>query len=103
MGKVASAEAAGGIIRRIREERGISRAILAKQTGIGARTIYALEQGESENFGLGNYLKLLDVLEMNMSVDLDKPLQSPIALESSIELPELKMADIWSLDGGNEK
>lgn len=103
MGKVASAEAAGSIIRRVREERGISRAFLAKQTGIGARTIYALEQGESENFGLGNYLKLLDVLEMNMSVDLDKPLKSPIALESSIELPELKMADIWSLDGGSEK
>lgn len=103
MGKVASAEAAGSIIRRVREERGISRAFLAKQTGIGARTIYSLEQGESENFGLGNYLKLLDVLEMNMSVDLDKPLQSPTALEPSIELPELKMADIWSLDGSGEK
>ena len=103
MGKVASAEAAGSIIRRVREERGISRAFLAKLTGIGARTIYALEQGESENFGLGNYLKLLDALEMDMSVDLDKPLEPPTALESSIELPELKMADIWSLDGGNEK
>ena len=103
MSKVASAEAAGSIIRRVREERGISRAFLAKQTGIGARTIYALEQGESENFGLGNYLKLLDALEMNMSVDLDKPLKPPTALESSIELPELKMADIWSLDGSDEK
>lgn len=101
MGKVTSAQMAGGIVRRIREDRGISRAALAKQTGIGARTIYALEQGQSKNFGLESYLKLLDALGLSMSVDLaEAPKPAPSASPVDVTLaPEFKLADIWALDG----
>lgn len=100
MGKVTSAQAAGNIIRRIREDRGISRAALAKQTGVGARTIYALEQGESRNFGLGSYLELLDALGLSMSVDLAeapaRPNGAPCADDTLV--PEFELADVWALD-----
>ena len=62
MSRVASARSAGSIVRRFRESQGLSRATLSRETGIGARTIYALAQGASRNFGLENYLKLLDAL-----------------------------------------
>ena len=70
MSGIVSAEMAGSVIRRVREERGVSRAELAKTVGIGARTLYALETGESENFGLGNYLKLLDALGLTMEISV---------------------------------
>ena len=70
MGKVRSAQSAGSIVRRVREEKGVSRAELSSETGIGTRTIYALEQGESRNFGLENYLKILAALGLDMSGNL---------------------------------
>ena len=73
---ITSSEMAGSIIRRVREDRGISRAALAQEIGIGARTLYALETGESENFGLGKYLKLLDALGLSMDITATTPLPS---------------------------
>ncbi len=104
MGKVTSALAAGSIVRRVREDRGISRAALAEQTGIGARTIYALERGESRNFGLESYLKLLEVLGLDMRVDLaDSPATKKTVTPIEAELlPELELGSIWTL-GGVEK
>ncbi len=101
MGKVISAQAAGGIVRRIREDRGMSRAALAKQTGIGARTIYAFEQGESRNFGLESYLKLLDALGLSMSVDLadSSTQEGGASCARTTPVPEFKLGDIWALDG----
>ena len=69
MGKVEQAKIAGSIIRRVREEKGISRAELSESTGVGVRSLYALEQGEAENFGIGRFLKLLNALGLSMSVD----------------------------------
>lgn len=105
MGKVRSAASAGSIVRRIREDRGMSRAKLSSQTGIGARTIYALEQGESRNFGLENYLKILDALGLYMSVDLDDPLFAPEvpAEQDAFPVPEFKLGDIWKLDRGEKR
>ncbi|MGN0037785.1 MAG: helix-turn-helix domain-containing protein [Coriobacteriales bacterium] len=100
MGKVRSSEAAGSIIRRVREDRGLSRAALATQTGIGARTLYALEQGESPNFGLGNYLKLLDVLGLSMFVEYDGnlPASKRPPAASAVPVPEYELGDLWKLD-----
>lgn len=75
MSGIVSTEMAGSIIRRVREDRGVSRAELAKIVGIGARTLYALETGESENFGLGNYLRLLDALGLTMEISVADPLR----------------------------
>ena len=121
MSRIASARSAGSIIRRFREEQGLSRAALSQATGIGARTIYALEQGESRNFGLENLLKLLDALGLSMSIDLNVAQQptvrreqrparahlAPTALPKqsatknegqSAPFPEYELADIWKLD-----
>ena len=76
MGGIASTEMAGSVVRRVREERGVSRAELAKSVGIGARTLYALETGESDNFGLGNYLRLLDALGLTMEISFASSSQS---------------------------
>lgn len=96
MGRVLTTEMAGSIIRRIREERGMSRAELARKAGIGARTLYALEVGESENFGLGNYLKLLEILGLSLSVDFDEyDERTATSTTDTSELPVLELADIW--------
>lgn len=96
MGRVLTTEMAGSIIRRIREERGMSRAELARKAGIGARTLYALEVGESENFGLGNYLKLLEILGLSLSVDFDEyDERTATSTTDTPELPVLELADIW--------
>ena len=110
MGAVKTSEMAGKIIRRVREDQGISRAELAKRAGIGPRTLYALETGGSENFGLGNYLKLLHELKLTMSVDADGEamLQQPDKQNEAGKLLESihwnDLASIWKLDGerGNE-
>lgn len=103
MGKVRSAASAGGIVRRVREDRGMSRAELSAQTGVGTRTIYALEQGESRNFGLENYLKVLDALGLCMSVDLDEPPAAPEkpAGQDASFVPRFELGDIWKLGGGD--
>lgn len=101
MGKVATTELAGSIVRRVREERGMSRAALAAATGIGMRTLYALETGESENFGLGNYLKVLDALGLSLSVDVEKPLSARESRPDGAGAPVLPWDDlpeIWKLD-----
>lgn len=60
---------AGSIVRRIREERGLSRAALSSATGVAPRTLYSLEAGESENFGLGNLIKVFGALGLTLCVD----------------------------------
>ena len=105
MGKVRNAQSAGSIVRRVREEKGVSRAELSSETGIGTRTIYALEQGESRNFGLENYLKILAALGLDMSVDLKgspAAIKQPDDLEAPL-VPTFELADIWKLDGCGEK
>lgn len=78
---------------------------LSSKTDIGTRTIYALEQGESRNFGLENYLKILAALGLDMSVDLKG---SPAAIKQpdDLEAPlvsTFELADIWKLDECGEK
>lgn len=104
MGTIASAALAGSAVRRMREDLEMPRAELAELTGIGARTLYALESGESENFGLGNFLKVLDALGLTMSIDVDKtsPLYSryvaaaykPFGYVSPLD----DFGDAWQLD-----
>ena len=78
---------------------------LSSETDIGTRTIYALEQGESRNFGLENYLKILAALGLDMSVDLKgspAAIKQPDDLEAPL-VPTFELADIWKLDGCDEK
>lgn len=78
---------------------------LSSETDIGTRTIYALEQGESRNFGLKNYLKILAALGLDMSVDLKgspAAIKQPDDLEAPL-VPTFELADIWKLDGCGEK
>lgn len=103
---ITSTEIAGSIIRRVREDKGMSRAELSAKTDVAPRTLYNLETGKSDNFGLGNYLKLLDALGLSMDVtfqDADtttKP-QPPTTEEKQIE-SRWKLGSIWAF-GGDEK
>lgn len=100
MGKVVSVALAGSIVRRVREDKGISRARLSARTGIGARTLYALETGESGNFGLGNFLKVLDALGLSMSVDYEQSVSAlpQDASEGKERLSWDDLDDRWKLD-----
>lgn len=100
MGKVVSAALAGSIVRRVREDRGMPRAELSAKTGIGARTLYALETGESGNFGLGNFLKVLNVLGLSMSIDYEQSIYAPAedAPREREHLPWDDLDDRWKLD-----
>ena len=75
MGKVRSAQSAGSIVRRVREEKGVSRAELSSETGI------------------------------DMSVDLKgspAAIKQPDDLEAPL-VPTFELADIWKLDECGEK
>lgn len=101
MGRVPTAALAGSIVRRVREDSGISRAELAQKSGVGSRTLYALETGESENFGLGSFLRVLDALGLSMSVDYDCVPNAPGRRQANERrtVPWDDLADIWKIDG----
>lgn len=98
---VSTPELAGSIIRRIRRDKGMSRAELSAKTGISPRSLYDLETGRSKNFGLGNYLKLLDALNLTMDVRLKNqptPQEQPnVPAETPPAWADL--GDIWKLNG----
>ncbi len=89
----------------------MTRAELSLATGVGTRTLYALEEGESENIGLGRYLRILDALGLSLSIDIsglpnstrpehdtcpsDSPKRDP---ENKTQMPWNDLADIWKLD-----
>lgn len=60
---------AGGIVRRIREDQGVSRAELAKKAGVSPRTLFAFEQGENENVGLAGFLRIASALGLTVAID----------------------------------
>ena len=93
MGNVQTAEIAGSIIRRVREDAGLSRSQLADKTGIAPRSLYALETGEAENFGLGRYLKLLDALGLSMAIGYDNSnVSSGFAVTTASESAAIALA-----------
>ena len=103
MAIVSSIEQIGGTVRRMREERGMSRAELSARTGIGARTLYALETGESANFGLGKLLAVLEALGLKLSIDLEGVSPTP---RGSLGAPRRQfdwdeLGDVWKLDAGD--
>ena len=102
---VTSTEIAGSIIRRVREDKGMSRNELSAKTGVAPRTLYNLETGKSDNFGLGNYLKLLDALGLSMDVtlqDADVTVKAQPSAPKKQAESKWKLGSIWQL-GGDEK
>ena len=103
---VTSTEIAGSIIRRVREDKGMSRNELSAKTGVAPRTLYNLETGKSDNFGLGNYLKVLDALGLSMDVTFrDTGAETklwPSAAEENQPEPKWKLGNIWVLKDGEK-
>lgn len=96
MGVVPNVEVAGGIVRRIREDAGMSRSKLAQIAGISPRSLYALEMGESENFGLGNYLRVLKALGLSMDVGVSHQRKNDGGTEApQVQMPEFPLGDRW--------
>lgn len=60
---------AGSIVRRVREDLGISRAELSGRAEISPRTLFAFEQGQNENIGLAGFLRIAAALGLVVSLD----------------------------------
>lgn len=96
---VESVSMAGNIVRRIREDAGISRATLSKAAGVSPRSLYALETGESENFGLGNFLKILSELGLSMEITKADTRKTSKGEAEIVPAPAWDdLADVWKLD-----
>lgn len=101
-----SAEA-GSIVRRIREDRGISRSELAKVANISPRTLFAFEQGRNDNIGLATFLRVAKSLGLSVSVDDTETPTSESSSPIAISYPEFHpswetLGDVWSLDGSRQ-
>lgn len=103
MGRVATAAMAGSIIRRVREDKGMSRAKLSEATGVSTRSLYALEAGESENFGLANYLKVLDALGLSLSIDFPSNALSARSDAAEEAPPWDDLGELWRLDDASRR
>lgn len=66
--RITSSALAGSIVRRVREDMGLSRAKLAAEASVSPRSLYSFETGESENLGLGHFLRILDCLGLSVFV-----------------------------------
>lgn len=71
METVADTKQVGAIVHRVREDLGLSRADLSARSGVGARTIFALENGEQDNIGFANCLRILNALGLKLSIGTD--------------------------------
>lgn len=107
MEAIRTSEQIGRAVRRMRRERGMSRAQLSALTGIGTRTIYALEAGESVNFGLGKLLAVFEALGLTLYMGLTNEPASQGAPArqnaSSAAAPAVAphwddLGDLWKLD-----
>ena len=102
-----SAEA-GSVIRRVREDQGISRSELAKRAQVSPRTLFAFERGQNDNMGLAAFLRLAGALGLSVSMDFaNGSARAEAASGVAPEEPQLefhpsweKLSDIWSLEEG---
>ncbi len=78
---------AGSIVRRVREDQGISRARLAHIAKVSPRTLFAFEQGENENIGLAGFLRVASALGLTLWVDDD-------ACPTNKQTPAPQIADV---------
>lgn len=90
---ITSTAIAGNIIHRIRDGNDMTRAKLAELTDVSLRSLYALEKGESVNFGLGKFLRVADALGLVVSIDLKGKPESQ-APKPKLELPWNDLAEI---------
>lgn len=100
---IATSGQAGRIIRRIRNELGISRSELARRASVSPRTLFAFEQGQNDNIGLAAFLRLASALKLDISIDdgVASKAGSTKAVAAIAEFdPEWdKLSDVWSLGG----
>lgn len=100
MDRINSTAEVGNIVYRIREDLGLSRAKLSASTGVSARSIYALEKGESENIGLDKLLKITNALGLALFIDLEERAAAQNPQPAAPSIPWDDLADIWKLDRG---
>lgn len=83
----------------------MSRAALSSVAGVSPRTLYSLEEGEGENPGLGNLMKVLDALGLSLCIDdgqgdRDAPVPQPPQGSSSPLGAWEELPSIWQIGGG---
>ena len=94
---------AGSVVRRVREDLGISRAELSRRAEISPRTLFAFEQGQNENIGLAGFLRITAALGLVVSLD-DGASLSPgqTAVPDRVSAPFApdwdRLGDAWTLE-----
>jgi len=56
----------GGSVRRLRQDRGLTQAELARRADVSRQWVVALEQGRTEGIELGRLLRVLDALDASL-------------------------------------
>jgi transcriptional regulator with XRE-family HTH domain len=94
--RIVSSALAGNIVRRVREDEGLSRAKLAAAAGVSSRSLYAFETGESENLGLSHFLRILECLGLSAFVSDSDDIS---ASQTSYKAPAWDdLGEQWRLD-----
>ena len=73
---ISSSKEAGSLVKRLREERHLSRKELSQRSGIPLRTIYAIENGELNNLSFDRLSALLSSMGARFCVQVDGAQQS---------------------------
>ena len=94
---------AGNIVRRIREDRGISRSELAGRAGISQRTLFAFEREQNDNIGLATFLRLADALGLTVYIDdgagkSHKTSRTHVTPENAVPTWD-ELSDAWRIEG----
>jgi len=63
----------GETVKRVRKEKGLTQSELAKQAGMTRQTLSKLEKGLIDKVTLQMFIKILDVLGMELKVEEKKP------------------------------
>ncbi len=103
--RVNSSAEAGSIVRRVREEAGISRAALAAEAKLSPRTLFAFERECNDNIGLASFIRMLSALGLTLSVDDGRGGSHGAAASASASEAAAvhgrweELGEAWRLDG----
>lgn len=78
----------GGLIRSERRRRKLSQQALASQAGVGRQWLVEVEKGKPRA-EIGLILKLLETLDLRLSINTPAPAASPAAVRPRIDLDAL--------------
>lgn len=62
----------GGTVKRLRLDRGLSQANLARASGVSRQWVIAVENGRTEGLEVGRLMRVLDTLDASLAIRDDR-------------------------------